>query len=112
MMIKGKVAKIESKTSIIINRGAKDGVKEGDKFLIYVIGEEILDPETNESLGVMERVRGKARVTHVQERIAVLESCMTEEYLDEYLKIRSRESESKPKPFRDVKVGDLARRID
>jgi hypothetical protein len=70
-----KVVKVmDFNYKLVINRGAKDGVKMGQRFLIYSIGEEILDPDTKESLGKLEIVRGKGKVIHVQEKMATLES--------------------------------------
>jgi hypothetical protein len=63
---------------VAINRGARDGVKQGQRFLVYEVGEEeIKDPETGESLGHLEIVRGTAKVVHVQELLATLESDQT-----------------------------------
>ncbi|NIY70944.1 hypothetical protein HCZ30_00675 [Marivivens donghaensis] len=63
----------------VINRGSLHGVKAGDVYLIYSIGPELFDPDTNESLGRLEEVRGRAKVTHVQEKIATLRSIEFEE---------------------------------
>jgi hypothetical protein len=58
----------------VINRGSDDGAALGDKFIIYGLGPEITDPETGENLGILEIVRGKAKVTHLQPRLATLET--------------------------------------
>lgn len=59
---------------VVINRGSIHGVKLGQRFLIYSIGEEIIDPDTLESLGSLEIVRGKGKVVHLQEKMATIES--------------------------------------
>ncbi len=64
-------------TQIVINQGASDGVKVGEIYLIYGIGKEILDPVTGKSLGKLELVRGRAKVTLVQEFMATLTSIET-----------------------------------
>lgn len=62
---------------IVINHGSKNGVEVGANYLIFQIGDNIIDPDTGEDLGPLEIVRGRARVTHVQERLATLESSET-----------------------------------
>lgn len=75
----GVVADIlKNGVSIVINKGSMSGVKEGMHYLIYNKGEEIIDPETNTSLGTLEIVCGKGVVTHVQENMATIKSCEKE----------------------------------
>ena len=45
--------------AVVINKGSSSGVKEGMHYLIYNKGSEIMDPETNVSLGTLEIVCGK-----------------------------------------------------
>lgn len=71
------VAKVIDEFQVVINKGRDDGLKQGDKYLVYGLGEEIVDPVTNESLGQLELVRGRAKVVHLQSRIATLESIET-----------------------------------
>lgn len=49
---------------IIINAGAEAEVKAGDKFVVYRKGEEMIDPDTGESLGTEESVVGKIQVVN------------------------------------------------
>jgi len=58
----------------VINWGADEEVQPGDRFIIYGLGEQLKDPETGEDLGVLEVVRGKAKVTHIQQRVSTLET--------------------------------------
>ena len=69
-----KVAYVKSLNSVVINKGSLDGIKVGDNFLIFGVGLEIVDPDTKQSLGNLELVRGRAKVTHVQESMAILVS--------------------------------------
>ena len=71
------VAHVEDDHRVVINRGADGGIRMGQRFLIYAIGKEILDPVTQKSLGKLELVRGTGKVTHVQAKMAVVESDMT-----------------------------------
>lgn len=59
---------------LVIGWGSDHGVKVGDRFLIFGHGPRILDPESGEDLGVLEVVRGRGVVTHVQDRIATVRS--------------------------------------
>ena len=70
-MITGKVIRILDEYSLIINVGAKHGVKKGMKFIVYEEGDEIIDPETNKSLGKLEFVKGTIEVVNVQENFSL-----------------------------------------
>jgi len=59
---------------VVINWGSDHGVKVGDRFLVFGYGPRIIDPESGEDLGVLEVVRGRGIVTHVQDRIATVRS--------------------------------------
>lgn len=52
-----KVIKIISDTEILINAGANAKIKKGDSLDIFIIGEEIFDPDTNESLGTLDTIK-------------------------------------------------------
>ncbi|MGB3479861.1 MAG: FlgT C-terminal domain-containing protein [bacterium] len=121
--IEGKVVKIISDSEIIINLGSKDGVKEGDRFLIYQLGEEIKDPDTDKMLDTLEIVKGRVKIVHVQPNIS---TCITDEYEHKTKKIirgnplagvlfgyytEEHELEEIKKPLIDVKVKDLVRKI-
>jgi hypothetical protein len=123
-----KVVKVLDKYTVVINAGSERGVRVGKVFLLVGIGEEILDPDTNEPLGKLEILRGKACVSHVQDRMATLRSSEFEKQADvrEIKRIRpgngglaglfgpqetitesTKPAEAAPKPLVDVRVGDL-----
>ena len=112
---------------IVINRGSANGIKEGQKFIVYSIGEELFDPDTNESLGNLEIIKGTGVATHVQERQTTITT-------DNYKKVPKRVPQSKfvnmllgipintkneyieefsetKIPFKDLKKGDLVRPV-
>ena len=65
---------------VSLSVGTVDNVSEGDKFLVYSLSEhEIIDPETTESLGRLELVKGTGRVIHVQDKMCTIESDMYED---------------------------------
>ena len=72
-----QVAHLIDKYTFVINRGKISGVMQGDNYLIFRLGGSISDPTTEDDLGVLEVVVGRARVTHVQEKISTLESTTT-----------------------------------
>jgi hypothetical protein len=126
-----KVVKVIDEFTIVINAGMDKGVQQGKTFLIVGIGEIIADPDTNEELGSLEIVRGKARVVHVQNRISTLTSADFEKRPDvrEIKKVSATgrgntlatlfgpqdtvtesitPSEPKLKKFTGIEVGDIA----
>ncbi len=68
------VAKIIEEDRIVINKGSNDGIFENIRFLVYEEGEEIIDPLTKKSLGVLENPKGIFKVMHLQENMSVLVS--------------------------------------
>jgi hypothetical protein len=71
-----KVAKIIDDFTIVINKGKKDGLTAGQRFQVYAIGDEIIDPDTNSSLGKLEIIKGTGRIVHLQDAIATIGSDM------------------------------------
>jgi hypothetical protein len=59
---------------VVINRGSKQGVKLGDRYLVFGEGPLIVDPDSGENLGQLELVRGRAEVVHIQEHMATIRS--------------------------------------
>jgi len=59
---------------VVINRGAQNGVKIGDQYLVFGEGPMIQDPDTGKDLGQLELVRGRGEVVHVQEHLATIRS--------------------------------------
>jgi hypothetical protein len=70
--ITGKVARILNDRDIALNIGTDQGVSIGMFFdVLDTAGEEIRDPETNELLGTVDRVKVRVKVTRVQEKLSV-----------------------------------------
>jgi curli biogenesis system outer membrane secretion channel CsgG len=61
----GKIAKAEGGT-LYVNAGSEAGVKEGDEFQVYRVGEQIKDPDTGEVLGANEVKVGRVKITSVK----------------------------------------------
>jgi len=106
---------------IVINRGKRHGLKEGDRFLVFGIGPHVIDPDTGDSLGRIELVRGRGEVVHVQESLATLRSVeqsrtrrgkrITRQYGS--ISGPTIEEDIPPElmPFEGVAIGDTARPI-
>ena len=73
-----RVVEVIDQNRVVINRGSRDGLKQGQRFLVYGLGaSDLIDPDTKESLGRLEIVRGIGTITHVQERVCTLTSART-----------------------------------
>lgn len=71
-LLMGRVVKVIDEYRLVINKGSYDGVTSNDQFLIYHLGEEIFDPDTKESLGVLELVCGEGKPEHIQGHLTTL----------------------------------------
>ncbi len=74
--IRGKVAQVLNSREIALNVGSAQGVVVGMRFDILE-PEGIEDPDTGESLGVIDRPKVRVQVAHVQERLSVATTCRT-----------------------------------
>lgn len=116
-----KVASVEGPIRVVLNAGSDDGVRHNMTFVLFSVGDEILDPDTGESLGGLEKVKGTVEVIHVQEKMCIAESAS---FVTRKVPVRSHaitlgvaiggerqydEIEVK-KQLSDVVVGDRARR--
>lgn len=73
--IRGKVARVLNSREVALNRGARDGVKLGMVFSILgEAGSEIIDPDTGEVLGSVDRPKVRVKVKVLKDRIAVAET--------------------------------------
>lgn len=79
--IRGKVAKVLSDREIVMNIGNKHNVQRGMFFDIRAAGDsEIIDPDTGEVLGEIDRplVKARVKVTSVEDKFAVATTYRTE----------------------------------
>lgn len=68
------VAKIINERRVVLNKGEQDGISDGDDFVVFSLGEEVHDPKTGESLGILEKIKGKGEVIHVQDNMCTIET--------------------------------------
>ncbi len=69
--IRGKVAKILNAREVAINLGSAQGVRPGMYFDVVARYEDIVDPDTRESLGAIERPKTRVKITWVQEKLSL-----------------------------------------
>jgi len=68
----GKIIKVEGNRAWI-NMGSASGLKVGDSFEIYQLGEKLVDPDTGMVLGQDESKTGSGKVVDVQDRFSIME---------------------------------------
>lgn len=96
------VASLLNASRLVINKGAQDGVKFGQRFTVYALSaQDIVDPETHESLGRLEIIKGVGKVVHIQEKMSIVEA----------IESGSGFAISLIATFNDPRVGDKARPI-
>ena len=77
--IRGKVAQLLNRREIAINRGYTHGVAVGMYFDVMNANEtDIIDPDTKDVLGSIERPIIRVKITHVQERLSVASTYKSE----------------------------------
>ena len=75
------VAKVIDNYKLAMNRGEQNGIREGQRMMVYHISnEDIKDPNTGESLGFLELVKGTGRVIFVQDKISIIETDQKKTY--------------------------------
>ena len=74
-----KVASKIDNFIIVINQGSVNNIRQFMRFMVYEDGDEIFDPTTGESLGILEIPKGFFKVQHIQEKISILVSELKKE---------------------------------
>lgn len=69
--IRGKVAKVLTSRELAINVGSNHGVTVGMVFEVIDTFDSIIDPDTKEPLGSIERIKVKVQVTQVKEQFSL-----------------------------------------
>jgi len=116
MPTEGKVVHVNRTSSpsneIVVNVGSEHGVNMRSTFLIYVLGDEIVDPDTGALLGRLERVHGRGKAKHVQSRMTTVAPITRTRQVTRKTYFGSPEvlQEDEDIPFdSDIDVGDLVR---
>ncbi|ELC8386010.1 hypothetical protein [Clostridium perfringens] len=105
------VAQILDEYTLVLNKGANDGIKKEQQFLIYELSEnDIIDPITKKSLGKLEIIKGTGIVTHLQDKICTIHSSNYQTSLIAKMSLLGAStSKNNTLPFNKAKIGDLAK---
>ena len=71
-----KVTKIVDSKNIIINAGRENYIKKGDKFEIFVKGDEVFDISTKESLGTLDTIKEIVTVVTVFPKMCICQKIL------------------------------------
>lgn len=64
-----KVIKRTKRNQVIINRGKDGGLKLDQEYEVFFAGEELIDPDTGESLGSGEEFVGKIKIVRINPKV-------------------------------------------
>lgn len=122
-----KVIKILDEYSIIIDYGSSHMASIGDKLRIYVPGEEIKNPETDQVLGTLDKIKETVEVSTVYENFSVCNkitervvnvinplAALTQQTRKSIQKLNVDEENLNPfevKSNEPIKVGDLVMKV-
>ena len=71
-MIRGKVARVLNSRELALNIGSEHGVRDGMLFdVIDPKGEDIVNPDTGDIIGSLERPKVRVKVISVQNKLSV-----------------------------------------
>lgn len=126
-MKKLKVLRVIDEYNLVINAGSDDNIKETSRFLIYELGDDLIDEETGENFGPLEIVKGTGKILHLQQKICTVTSSMIVENKPTKKIVRKLglisplggveteelfpDGTSERRPFLSPSAGDLARLI-
>lgn len=111
-----RVAKVLDDFRVVLNAGEEDGVEAGMVFVVFSIGEKVIDPGSNDILGRLEIVKGRVRVEHVQAHMSIGHSNDTFERPRQLTGVLALQAgpeltETVSRRLENVAEGDRARRI-
>jgi curli biogenesis system outer membrane secretion channel CsgG len=69
--LEGKVIKVDGDRAWI-NLGSSAGLKVGDRFTVFAVGEALIDPDTGANLGSTDEQTGTAEVVEAHEKFAIV----------------------------------------
>lgn len=98
-----KVVKVVSNKQLIISVGKREGVNFNDKCEIYEVGDELFHPDTDESLGCYEIPKGTGKITHVMEKMSIVDFIEQNPFLNIL--------DGGDSGFKNPKVGDQVRKL-
>nr|VFK32127.1 MAG: hypothetical protein BECKMB1821G_GA0114241_11035 [Candidatus Kentron sp. MB]VFK35085.1 MAG: hypothetical protein BECKMB1821I_GA0114274_10995 [Candidatus Kentron sp. MB]VFK76216.1 MAG: hypothetical protein BECKMB1821H_GA0114242_104620 [Candidatus Kentron sp. MB] len=105
-----KVATVLNNYRVVIDAGRNEGVDVGQRFLLYDVGSDFIDPHTRENLGGLELIKGIGKIIQVQDEMATLETTEHKKRLTSTFNESPRIFQEK-RPFESPQVGDRVRFI-
>lgn len=120
-----RIVKIINEYNVVVNAGSNNYLKENDILEVYQPGQEVIDPETGESLGTLDFVKARLRVVNVLPRMCVCENRDREK--KSFLSIAQSLTYEEKLPLnvqttdisggyegvnKMIRVGDLVRKVD
>lgn len=126
MTRKYKIAKIIDEYRVVVNAGSNDFIKDGDFLEVYQPGQEVIDPDTGESLGALDFIKAKLRVVDVFPKMCVCENRDTQQkslfsnisqsfFYEETIPLNVQTTDISggyEEVDKKIKVGDLVRKVD
>jgi hypothetical protein len=120
--MKGKVVRIVSDRQIALNVGKEHGVAHGMRFAIFAPSDQIVDPESGESLGEYRQHKATVTVTAVGDKFSLVGPIRRNPLLHNLLSGMSEGSVSGPDPVlpidraqvepfptgTEIRIGDVA----
>lgn len=73
------VIEILNKKELLINYGKNDGARVGEKISISVVGDNVIDPITNENLGTLDILKGRLEIYTVYPEFSICRDIEREE---------------------------------
>lgn len=70
-VIRGKIARVLNSREVALNVGDNKGVEVGMLFDVLSRGEDIIDPDTGESLGSLDLPKARLQIVRVYDKLAV-----------------------------------------
>lgn len=71
-MITGRIVRIIDEFTLVANFGLEQGAAVGLEFVVVQPVDNLVDPVTNEDLGVWEMIKARLIVVHAQEKMSTL----------------------------------------
>ena len=90
--IEGKVAKILNPRELVINKGSADGVEDQMRFEVVDESQQVRDPDTNELLGEIRRVKIRVRAVEIHPKFSIARTYETYEapnFAESFAKVMS-----------------------
>lgn len=78
-MIQGKIIRFLDLERFVINLGTDLGVYESMEIEVFLEGSELIDPDTNESLGTLDYIKGKYEVEYSAKLYSICSKPVEEE---------------------------------